>query len=226
MSRKVEITSGVRYGCLTALHALDERHPSGGIVWAFRCDCGIEISRLAYAVVGATKRGLSPSAGPCLTARQGQHFKKHGGSRHPAYHAWNAAKNRCTNPKHPNWVRYGGRRITFDARWRRFDDFWRDMGSTWARGLTLDRIDNDGPYAPENCRWLPRSAQYMNTRIKLPVDFSILVETLGGTPERFRRRWRKKLSVCGQYADPERVSWPITSKEALVASAIEQTKGP
>jgi hypothetical protein len=217
MGKRTNIVVGGKHGCLTAISETDRRYPNGGVIWQFKCDCGVVIERVGYAVADAIRKGLSPSAGPCLDARKGKHFKKHGGSKNPAYYAYCAAKNRCTNPAHPNWARYGGRGIRFDERWDTFETFWRDMGSTWQKGLTLDRIDNDGPYSPENCRWLSRRAQYMNTRIKIPVDLVGLAKERGCSVERLRSRWRSGRSPCGKHNDPDRDTWPIVSAEELIA---------
>jgi hypothetical protein len=81
----------------------------------------------------------------------------------PTYHAWSSMLQRCASATRSDWPRYGGRGITVDVRWRRFENFLADMG-TCPPGLSLDRIDNDGNYEPGNCRWATFEQQTRNRR--------------------------------------------------------------
>jgi len=79
------------------------------------------------------------------------------------YNSWLGMRNRCSNPKNRLYKYYGGRGIVVCERWNSFDNFLADMGVR-PDGLTLERINNDGNYEPNNCKWATMAEQNRNRR--------------------------------------------------------------
>ncbi len=157
--------SGKRFNRLLVVSY--EGQIGGSAGWRVRCDCGTE-------KVVKRKNLLSGKQQSCGCLLGEQHpMMTHGMYGTPEYRAWNAMKGRCHNPKNKRYPYYGGRGISVCAEWASsFESFFRDMGFRPSTKHSLDRIDTDGNYEPENCRWADKLTQGRNKRsvMSLTVD--------------------------------------------------------
>lgn len=125
-----------------------------------RCHCG----NLFTTLYSSVKYGSAKSCGCSRITRLTTHNK----SKHPLYSIWQQMKYRCTHKSCSSYHNYGGRGITVCDEWTGSDGFMNfynwSIENGYVRGLSIDRIDNDGPYAPWNCRWVGAKTQQNNKR--------------------------------------------------------------
>lgn len=130
------------------------------------CDCG-EYTEL---YPDQFRRGVVKSCG-CLRCRTG--LRSDGKSKHPLYGIWNQMMGRCYRKNDKHYDRYGGRGISVCEEWHDFWNFvkWSDSVGGRPKGYEIDRIDNDGNYCPENCRWATRTQQNLNKSNNVILEY-------------------------------------------------------
>jgi len=141
----------------------------------------------------------------CLRKENKYNFK-HGLKKHRLYNTYTGMIRRCHSKDDNNYKDYGGRGITVCDRWKDIKTFVSDMSSSHKNGLTLDRIDNDGNYCKENCRWATPKQQTRNKRVNVVYKGECAVDAakrLGGCKSLvIMRIWRSKWSLEKAFNTP------------------------
>jgi len=127
------------------------------------CNTNKEVS------LAALRNGSSKSCGCGLTTHQMIHTR--------IYSIWCGIIQRCNNPNNTAYDSYGGRGISVCDDWLMFENFYKDMGTSYQDTLTIDRIDYNGNYCKENCKWSTKLDQGRNTRtVKLSVEIALIIK--------------------------------------------------
>lgn len=136
--------------------------------WVFRCECGTE----KPIRVDQVKSGTTKSCGCLNKELYKTRNVTHGMSKTNIYRAWVGMVDRCSNIKNSKYGDYGGRGITVCDRWLTFVNFFQDMGGRPFQNAEIDRINNNGNYEPNNCKWSTRTEQNRNKRDSAKVTFN------------------------------------------------------
>ena len=164
---KVIDLTAKKFGRLTVVSRTENKGPY--VYWKCLCDCG-----KATVVAGSRLRSGKTKSCGCL---QKTHNFKNGLSRTRLYRIYNCMKNRCYDPNHDNYKHYGGRGIKVCDEWldkeNGFIKFYNwAMANGYADNLSIDKIDNDKGYSPDNCRWATVEQQTNNRRSSKPFEWN------------------------------------------------------
>lgn len=187
---------GKKIGRLTVLD-FDHKGGKTGRTYYYKCicDCGNEViktskylmeERSPHKSCGCWRKELSITA----TTTHG-----HGNRKNPTYKAWIELKLRCGSPNNHAYKDYGGRGIKVCDRWlNSFESFLTDMGERPGKEYSIDRIDVNGDYCPENCRWATRKEQCNNRRTNINITYNGKTQTL--------MQWCEELGLSYQNVRP------------------------
>lgn len=186
-SRRKDLT-GQRFGRLVALKS-DKTSQAGQALWHCVCDCGATKDILSHSLTS----GRTTSCGCYHRELSSKALTTHGFGRTRTAAIWRSMVSRCTNQSTPHYAHYGARGITVCDRWLDFTNFLGDMGEC-PDGHSIERIDNDGPYAPDNCTWIPKKLQVRNRRNTLKYEgkpLAQIAEEMGVNYDTLYSRFKK-----------------------------------
>lgn len=149
---------GKRFGMVVVVGKDNAQSHFNSNSWIFQCDCGKVFSNIPSRIINGYKKSCG--------CHKGKGNLKHGLSGDPFFGTWEGMMGRCYNSSADSFKNYGGRGIQVCEDWHNVESFinWAHETCACKKGLSLDRIDNNGNYSPENCRWVPLKKQNHNKR--------------------------------------------------------------
>lgn len=152
--------AGLQVGLLTVMER-SRRDDAGRWLWRCQCSCGTEVERYGHLLKKALRAGQRASCG-CVGSNQSHGILKTADGRR-LKDVWSQMRRRCQDQGHKDYPNYGGRGIRVCEAWQSFPAFhaWA-IAHGYQPGLTIERIDVDGDYTPENCTWIPNPQQALN----------------------------------------------------------------
>lgn len=222
MSKMVDMT-GKKYGRLTGIRPCG-RNEAGRLLWLFKCDCGNEhladarcVRKGVISSCGCLRSEICSERGRKYILRAQQACVTHGQSSRRIWRIYNAMLNRCYNERNSSFGDYGARGITVCNEWR--NNLFAFIEWAYANGytdeLTIDRIENDKGYSPDNCRWVTRAVQNCNTRQNILITI--------GDETKTKTEWARAVGVsidtinrrlAQGWLPSEAVTTPVARKRA------------
>lgn len=204
---------GKKFGLLTVVKESNKGEKGRkSILFLCECDCGNQkiVSK------SGLNHGNNKSCG-CI-------HKTHGMRGTRFYESWCNMKARCDKPQNKRYANYGGRGIKIDPRWREFKEFYKDMHEGYSDDLTLDRIDVDGDYCKENCRWSDLKTQANNTNRNHYIEYKGHRYTIAEAAEKFNIKYSAlfyRLTKAG-WSVEKAIETPVGVKETLIFNGVEK----
>lgn len=183
--KKIDLT-GKKFGKLTAVSQVGI-NKSGNALWLCKCDCGGE----TVAINSNLTRGNSTSCGCISREKTIIRNTKYSHSNHQLYKAWQGIQQRCNDSNCNIYRYYGGKGIKCCERWRDYEAFYSDNILKYKKGLTIDRINTNGDYSPENCRWVSMLIQANNKSNNRIVTAYGYTASLADVCRRFNADYKK-----------------------------------
>ncbi len=212
MSKVLDLT-GQRFGRLVAIER-STNSKSGKARWRCECDCGNNIVVFSTSLV----RGLTHSCG-CLNSEVASvRFSTHRLSESRLYETWSGMKKRCYNSNSKSFHAYGGRGIEVCTEWRNdFQKFYEwSMSHGYTDELTIDRIDVNGNYCPDNCRWADKLTQANNCRTNHYLTFNGKTQSIA--------EWARELGVTDSLLRQRLLKLGWSVERALTTPVVKAYK--
>lgn len=196
MAGHVKKIVGNKYGRLLVCEFLEIRRNkqgAGTAFWKCQCDCGNITEVRGWALVNGSVKSCGCLISDTTTKRLTVHGM--GNDKNKEYSAWKSMRARCYRESHKRYPLYGGRGIKVCEKWRNdFLAFLSDMGKSPSAKHSLERIDVDGNYEPENCKWATQKEQMNNVRNNIKIQYNGETLTISQLCEKFNISNRIKIA--------------------------------
>lgn len=216
--------AGKRYGRLLVIRYAGKIEPNSHL-WECLCDCGnTKISRRSVLINNSVSCGCYKKESNFGSKT---HFKPtHGMAKTSIYMIWRGIIARCKNPKTTYYHRYGGRGITICDRWATsFENFYADMGERPSSKHSIDRIDNNGNYEPDNCKWSTPKEQQQNSSTSRNYTVDGITLSMAGWSRALgvpKSSFRLKAKVMGDTVAAIKYYQDCAAKHHALAQAVSR----
>ena len=206
--------TGQTFARLTVIDRAPNKEGSRSARWNCLCTCGNSVSTRGCELIS----GRTKSCGCYGQEQRTKSTTKHGASSTKEYSIWRSAKQRCFNPDDKAYKNYGGRGITMHSDWANsFEQFIKDMGQRPSPNLSIERIDNNGDYSPNNCKWGTRDEQNNNHRRNVLLTHNGKTQTI--------KQWSVELGINYGTLQTRITAYKWSAERALTQPVQVRTKG-